>query len=139
MAFVSVMDQTSTSPTTSNTVTLLRGSVELLVSCLNQSNWTTKRRELHAAGLLAESLELSVADRPVYSGEVTTSGAPMDQRAFANFRATVKTWEREPLNFSVTDAVYQSAISCLRHFSDEKRLPANIFTSVLLDAFKLSE
>ena len=125
-------------PETSTSINLSRGSIELLISALATNGWTSKRREITSAGYLVETLEPLVESRPVYAGELS-NGTPVSQTDFNKFRTAVKTWERESVEVTMTDPQFQSCVSCLKHFSDEKRVPANIAGASLLTAFKLSE
>lgn len=124
--------------TTTNNITLTNGSIEMLQSALNSSGWTSKRREVTAAGQLVDTLESFTDARPVYKGEIVNN-APTDQLAFGAFRKEVRAWERAEVTLGITDAQFQACVSCLRHYSDEKRLPANIHAAILLTVFKLTE
>jgi hypothetical protein len=124
--------------TTTKNVTLTNGSIEMLQSALNSSGWTSKRREVTAAGQLVDTLESFTDTRPIYKGELANN-APTDQLAFGAFRKEVRAWERAEKTLSITDAQFQACVACLRHYSDEKRLPANIHSAMLLTVFKLTE
>jgi len=125
-------------PDQTNIIILSNGSIELLLSAITSAGWTTKRREIVSAGLLADELEFFVANRPVYQGEVS-NGSPTDQNSFVKFRAEVRAWERKDNPVDMTDLQFQTCMSCLRHYSDEKKVPANLHGAQLLLAFKLSE
>lgn len=124
--------------TTTNNVTLSHGAIEMLQSALNSAGWTSKRREVTAAGQLVDRLESFTDLRPVYKGEVINN-APVDQLAFGAFRKEIRNWERNEVTVDISDAQFQACVSCLRHYSDEKKLPANYHAALLLTAFKLTE
>jgi len=110
----------------------------MLLSVISSASWTNKRREIVAAGLLSDRLETLVSSRPVYRGEVVNN-SPVDQIMFATYRAEVKAWEREVINADLTDAEFQACVTCLRHYSDDKKIPSNIYGAWLLEAFRLAE
>jgi hypothetical protein len=120
------------------TINLPHGSLEMLLSVLTAAGWTSKRREITAAGHLAETIEGFVLNRPVYKGDVVNN-TPVDQSQFVAFRLEIRSWERATEPLTLTDAEFQACVACLRHFSDEKKIPANIFGATLLEQFKLSE
>ena len=114
------------------------GSLELLLSAITTAGWTNKRREVIAAGCLADDLESHTIARPIFKGELS-GGMPVYQLAFAKYRDEMRLWERLEVQLSLTDAQFQACVSCLRFFSDEKKVPANFYGAQLLLAFKLSE
>jgi len=120
------------------TINLPHGAIEMLVSVLSAQGWTAKRREITAAGMLVENLELLVDSRPVYRGE-TINNTPTSQIEFAAFRKEVKAWERAEEAVTLSDSEFQACTSCLKHFSDDKKIPATFFGAKLLTEFKLTE
>jgi len=125
-------------PEINNNIKLSHGSIEMLASILGAAGWTSKRREMTAAGQLGERLEQYADTRPVYTGEVVNN-TPVDQMQFANFRRVVRSWEREAVDLTITDSEFQACMSCLRHFTDEKKIPSNYHGAELLTTFRLSE
>jgi hypothetical protein len=119
-------------------IQLSHGSIEMLLSIIGSAGWTSKRREITCAGHLADAIESLVEARPVYKGEVLNN-TPTDQLHFSAFRREVRAWERATETIGLTDPEFQACVSCLRHYSDEKKIPSNIFGATLLEAFKLSE
>lgn len=117
---------------------LPRGSYELLNSALNQNGWTAKRRELNAAGYVIEKIEPLIDDRPIFTGSIQ-NGVPTDAVEWDKHNKVVKAWQREILPLNLTDVEYQSCISCLKHATDERRIPSSFYASSLLEAFKLTE
>lgn len=120
------------------TLNLPRGSIELLLSMLGAPGWTSKRREMTAAGFLCEKLEPLTDSRPIFDGD-STGGVPTDQVAFKAFRLKTREWERVNETVNLTDSEFQACCSALKHFSDEKKVPSNFHGATLLQAFKLTE
>ena len=106
---------------------------------LVQPGWTEKRKELMAGGQLADTIETTLPTRPTYTGKITAQGAPEDQVEFAAFRKLVNTWERTKLNLPCSDQQFQAAVSCLKFYTDAKKLGGSTFTIDLLSTFKLTE
>lgn len=125
-------------PENTTIVKLANGSIEMLYSALTVPGWTSKRREVTAAGTLADILETFTEGRPVFTGTLVNN-SPQDPQAFAEFRKTIKSWERAVQEITLTNVQFQACVACLTHFSDEKKLPANFAAANLLTEFKLSE
>lgn len=131
------MSETTKSITT---LSLSRGSLELLNSMLSQPGWTDKRRELTEAGKLQAVVDDLVFERPVYVGTINTeNGNPTDPVAFRAHQVISRSWERTKVDVILTDPQWAAALLVVRHFTNDKKVGGSQFSSELLTAFKLTE
>jgi hypothetical protein len=117
----------------------MQGSCEILSQMLIQPGWTDKRRELVAGGQLVNTIFACTGDRPVYTGDITAQGTPLDRTHFKEFCDEVNDWERTPITLPCSDSQFQAAVTCLKYYTENKKLGSSVFTINLLTTFKLLE
>lgn len=120
-------------------ITLTRGAIEMLTSCLTSQDWTKKRKEVATAGRLSERLEEATEGRPVYTGAVDDRGTPTNPVQYADHKKASKSWENEEVTLPLSDAEWQACVSTVVHYSDLQKIPGNRHGSTLLEQLKLGE
>lgn len=138
MVLSTILAQTSMSEPTN--IKIPRGSIELLNSIVSTVGWTNKCREIVAAGSVAEKLEPTIVDRPIFEGQLSRDNAqPIDMAVWNAFQKTLRTWQDYQCELAFTDFEFRTCITAIKHVVDEKKMPTGKYTALLLVAFHLSE